>query len=140
MIATAEKVIPAKDTDIKKRILEVMESSGKNKSEYARNMGVTPNYLAAVLTNPTKGVSATLFKGLAEMGVNVNWLVTGKGDPLTGNGESFQMRAEKAEARNADLERDLERAHAIGEELKILWKSEIKKSIEAEIEYRKFNA
>ena len=139
-MVAAEKVVVAKDTDIKNRIEKVVLDSGKNKSEFAREMGVTPNYLAGVLTNPSKGVSATLLKGLAEMGVNVSWLVTGNGDAWTGSGISFQMRAEKAEARIANLERDLERAHAIGEELKILWKSEIKKSIEAEIEYSKVNA
>jgi transcriptional regulator with XRE-family HTH domain len=118
MIATAEKVISAKDTDIKNRIEKVLLESGMNKSEFARNMGVTPNYLAAVLTNPTKGVSATLLKGLAEMGVNVNWLVTGKGDPLTGNNESFKERAEKAEARILTLESDLEKINFHSQELK----------------------
>tara|TARA_R100000781_G_scaffold97371_1_gene61207 strand:+ start:85 stop:465 length:381 start_codon:yes stop_codon:yes gene_type:complete len=118
MIATAEKVISAKDTDIKNRIEKVLLESGLNKSEFARNMGVTPNYLAAVLTNPSKGVSATLFKGLAEMGVNVNWLVTGKGDPLTGNGVSFKERAEKAEARIKILEDDLEKINFHSQELK----------------------
>ena len=118
MIATAEKVISAKDTDIKNRIEKVLLESGMNKSEFARNMGVTPNYLAAVLTNPTKGVSATLFKGLAEMGVNVNWLVTGKGDPLTGNGVSFKERAEKAEARIERLEDDLDKLNFHAKELK----------------------
>jgi len=130
MMVEAEKRISDKDTDIKKRILEVMESSGKNKSEYAREMGVTPNYLAAVLTNPTKGVSATLLKGLAEMGVNVNWLVTGKGDPLTGNGISFKNRAEKAEMRVHDLERDLSHANFLANKLESMWKDEISKAIE----------
>jgi len=118
MMVTAEKVISAKDTDIKNRIEKVLLESGMNKSEFARNMGVTPNYLAAVLTNPTKGVSATLFKGLAEMGVNVNWLVTGKGDPLTGNGESFKERAEKAEAKIKILQDDLDKINFHSQELK----------------------
>ena len=34
MMVEAEKLISDKDTDIKKRIQEVMESSGKNKSEF----------------------------------------------------------------------------------------------------------
>ena len=117
-MVAAEKVVSAKDTDIKNRIEKVLLESGMNKSEFARNMGVTPNYLAAVLTNPTKGVSATLFKGLAEMGVNVNWLVTGKGDPLTGNGESFKERAEKAEAKIKILQDDLDKINFHSQELK----------------------
>tara|TARA_R100000951_G_C2602045_1_gene168487 strand:- start:248 stop:628 length:381 start_codon:yes stop_codon:yes gene_type:complete len=118
MMVAAEKRISAKDTDIKNRIEKVIQETGMNKSEFARNIGVTPNYLAAVLTNTEKGVSATLLKGLAEMGVNVSWLVTGKGDPLTGNGESFKERAEKAEARIVRLEDDLDKLNFHAKELK----------------------
>ena len=117
-MVAAEKVVSAKDTDIKNRIEKVIQETGMNKSEFARNIGVTPNYLAAVLTNPEKGVSATLLKGLAEMGVNVSWLVTGKGDPLTSNGESFKERAEKAEARIERLEDDLDKLNFHAKELK----------------------
>jgi len=126
----AEKRISDKDTDIKKRILEVMESSGKNKSEFAREMGVTPNYLAAVLTNPTKGVSATLLKGLASMGVNVNYLMTGEGEMLIGDGAEYKRLLMKSENRVADLERDLDRAYYLADKLEKMYKSEISKAIE----------
>jgi len=130
MMVEAEKRISDKDTDIKKRILEVMESSGKNKSEFAREMGVTPNYLAAVLTNPTKGVSATLLKGLASMGVNVNYLMTGEGEMLIGDGAEYKRLLMKSENRVADLERDLDRAHYLADKLEKMYKSEISKAIE----------
>ena len=106
-----ENKVSAKDTDIKKRILKVVENSGKNKSQFARKMGVTPNYLATVLTNPSKGLSATMLKALANIGVNVNWLITGNGDELIGNGESWKIKAEKAEAEVQALKTDMDRAN-----------------------------
>ena len=69
-----------KDELIKKRITEAIEDIGGNSSKLARMIGVTPNYLASVVTNPDKGVSATLFKGFAEAGMNLNWLVKGQQD------------------------------------------------------------
>ena len=128
MIVEAGKRVSAKDTDIKKRIAEVMESSGKNKSEFAREMGVTPNYLAGVLTNSTKGVSATLLKGLAFMGININWVITGKGEMLIGDSENVKNHLRKAENRIADLMRDLDRTRFLANDLKKMWKSEIKKA------------
>ena len=69
-----------KDENIKKRITEAIEDIGGNSSKLARMIGVTPNYLASVVTNPDKGVSATLLKGFAEAGMNLNWLVKGQQD------------------------------------------------------------
>ena len=67
-----------KDELIKKRITEAIEDLGGNSSKMARLIGVTPNYLASVITNKKKGVSATLLKGFAEAGMNLNWLVKGQ--------------------------------------------------------------
>ena len=100
-----------KDASIKKRIAAVIDKSGKTKSQFARDMGVTPNYLATVLTNPSKGLSATMLKALANMGVNVNWVITGKGDELIENGESWKIKAEKAEAEVNALKLDMDRAN-----------------------------
>ena len=67
-----------KDELIKKRITEAIEDLGGNSSKMARLIGVTPNYLASVITNQKKGVSATLLKGFAKAGMNLNWLVKGQ--------------------------------------------------------------
>jgi len=67
-----------KDELIKKRITEAIEDLGGNSSKMARLIGVTPNYLASVITNQKKGVSATLLKGFAKAGMNLNWLLMGK--------------------------------------------------------------
>jgi transcriptional regulator with XRE-family HTH domain len=100
-----------KDADIKVRIAAVIKGSGKNKSQFARDMGVTPNYLATVLTNSSKGLSGTMLKALANMGINVNWVITGKGDELIENGESWKIKAEKAEAEVNALKLDMDRAN-----------------------------
>jgi len=69
-----------KDESIKKRITEAIEDIGGNSSKLARMIGVTPNYLASVITSPAKGVSATLLKGFAAAGMNLNWLVKGQSE------------------------------------------------------------
>ena len=69
-----------KDENIKKRITEAIEDIGGNSSKLARMIGVTPNYLASVITTPEKGVSATLLKGFATAGMDLNWLVQGKSE------------------------------------------------------------
>ena len=114
-----------KDADIKKRIAAVIEESGKNKSQFAREMGVTPNYLATVLTNPSKGLSATMLKALANMGVNVNWVITGKGDELIENGESWKIEAERAKKEIVALKRDMDSAHALAKSLQEQVKDQI---------------
>jgi plasmid maintenance system antidote protein VapI len=81
-----------KDQIIKKRIIEAIEDLGGNSSKMARLIGVTPNYLASVITNKKKGVSATLLKGFAKAGMNLNWLVMGKAGMWMnnkGNGNSL---------------------------------------------------
>jgi hypothetical protein len=75
-----------KDELIKKRITEAIEEMGGNSSKMARLIGVTPNYLASVITSPKKGVSATLLKGFAKAGMNLNWLLKGQAGMWINNG------------------------------------------------------
>ena len=75
-----------KDELIKKRITEAIEDMGGNSSKMARLIGVTPNYLASVITSPKKGVSATLLKGFAKAGMNLNWLLKGQAGMWINNG------------------------------------------------------
>ena len=81
-----------KDEFIKQRITEAIEDLGGNSSKMARLIGVTPNYLASVITSPQKGVSATLIKGFANAGINLNWLLKGQSGMWlknNGNGNSI---------------------------------------------------
>jgi len=80
-----------KDELIKKRITEAIEDLGGNSSKMARLIGVTPNYLASVITNKKKGVSATLLKGFAEAGMNLNWLVKGQAGMWIDNGNGNSL-------------------------------------------------
>ena len=80
-----------KDELIKKRITEAIEDLGGNSSKMARLIGVTPNYLASVITNQNKGVSATLLKGFAEAGINLNWLVKGQAGMWTSKGDGNSL-------------------------------------------------
>ena len=80
-----------KDELIKKRITEAIEDLGGNSSKMARKIGVTPNYLASVITNQNKGVSATLLKGFAKAGMNLNWLLMGKAGMWMDNGNGNSL-------------------------------------------------
>ena len=80
-----------KDELIKKRITEAIEDLGGNSSKMARLIGVTPNYLASVITNQKKGVSATLLKGFAKAGMNLNWLLKGQAGMWMDNGNGNSL-------------------------------------------------
>ena len=89
-----------KDEIIKKRITEAIEDLGGNSSKMARLIGVTPNYLASVVTSPNKGVSATLLKGFAKAGMNLNWLLKGQAGMWTNNGNGDSIATiEKVQAK-----------------------------------------
>ena len=90
-----------KDQEIKDRISEVITAGGGNKSDMARKIGVTPNYL---LTSENKGVSATLMKGFAEAGIDTAWLITGQNEEL----DSWKNKADLLEQQVAELEKRLE--------------------------------
>jgi len=92
-----------KDELIKKRITEAIEDLGGNSSKMARLIGVTPNYLASVITNQKKGVSATLLKGFAEAGLNLNWLVKGQAGMWNSKGDGNSIATlEKVQAKLDD--------------------------------------
>ena len=119
--------VKEKDADIKLRIREVIEKRGGNASQLARDMDISAPYFGSILNSSDKGVSATLLKSLSKVGININWILTGKGE-MNLTAESQRNRALKAENRVADLERDLDRAHYLVQELKSMWKSELLKA------------
>ena len=88
-----------KDEDIKNRIREVIKAHGGNASKLARKMSVNPAYFASLINSPEKGISATVFKALLKMNVDVNWLITGDGNMSLGDetGGSWKERALTAE-------------------------------------------
>ncbi len=68
-----------KDKLIKERITELVKILGGNQSEFARKIGLKPNHLSMVISSGDTGVSANILLKLAEYGVNMNWLLIGKG-------------------------------------------------------------
>jgi len=96
-----------KDEKIKKRITEAIEEMGGNSSKMARLIGVTPNYLASVITSPKKGVSATLLKGFAKAGMNLNWLLKGQAGMWINNGNGNSIATLKTVQAKLDDALDL---------------------------------
>jgi len=84
--------------------MELISSIGGNKSVMAREIGVTPNYLASVLTSNIKGVSATLLKGFAAAGYDVKWLITGEHPEL----DLLKSTVEELTNKVVELEKKLE--------------------------------
>ena len=68
-----------KHGEIKQRIRELIEKRGGNASAFAREMGIHPNVLTTILSNPDKGVTTKLLLGMARLDVSTNWVLTGKG-------------------------------------------------------------
>ena len=104
-----------KDADIKLRIREVVKSRGGNASKLARKMNINAPYFASILNSQDKGVSATLLKAFAGIGINITWLLTGKGE--MDSGVKWKERAERAEAEIVALKRDMDTAHLLTENL-----------------------
>ena len=111
-----------KDVEIKSRIREVIVDRGGNASELARSMNITPAYLASVLNSQDKGVTATMFKGFAEINIDVSWLITGNGKMNIGDDsgetlESWRKKALEYETKIQKLEQKLDRMAYLVEHL-----------------------
>ena len=89
----------SKDEEIKQRLREVIKLHGGNASKLARRINLNPVYFSSMLNSPNKGISATVFKALLKMNVDVNWLITGEGNMSLGDetGGSWKERALTAE-------------------------------------------
>ena len=102
-----------KDEDIKKRIREIIKVRGGNASALARSINLNSAYFVSMLNSPEKGISATVYKALAKVKVNLNWLVNGEGDIGIGDEsdnsfQSWKDRALTAEKTIQEYERDNE--------------------------------
>lgn len=90
-----------KDKDIKNRITELVKESGSNQSEFARSLGLKPSHLSMILSSRDTGISATVLKNFAEIGVNLNWLLLGEG--ATMRNELDEEQQEKIDQLKTDL-------------------------------------
>ena len=108
MLATKRK-----DEEIKNRIRDVIKVWGGNASALARSMSLNSAYFVSMLNSPEKGISATVYKALAKVKVNLNWLVNGEGDIGIGDEsdnsfQSWKDRALTAEKTIQEYKRDNE--------------------------------
>lgn len=72
-------------SDLKTRMAEALQASGKTKSELARFCGVSQPSVTAWLNGKTKSLDAgSALKAAMLLGVNALWLATGKGDKTGG--------------------------------------------------------
>ena len=115
-------ITQSRDAEIKTRIREVIESRGGNASKVAKSMDLSPAYFSTVLSQLDKGISSTILKSLANIGVDINWLFTGDGkmNTLDEDGESllsWKKKAIVAETRVDFLEQKLDRMAFLVEHL-----------------------
>ncbi len=110
-----------RDLGTKKRIRKIIEKRGGNASKFARELGILPNYLVSVLNGNDKGISSMMLKCFSKIGININWLLDGKGDMYIENEKTFKdlSRSLKiAQNKILKLENDLEKANYLAIELK----------------------
>ena len=111
MLATKRK-----DEEIKNRIRNVIKVWGGNASALARSMSLNSAYFVSMLNSPEKGISATVYKSLLKINVNINWLISGEGsmspeDVFDNTFQSWKDRALTAEKNNVEFERDIDNLH-----------------------------
>lgn len=114
-----------KDVSIKSRIGEIVADRGGNRTKLADEIGISPAYLASVINSSDKNVTSKLLKAFASIDVNLNWLCTGEGEMYQNGG--LLERAKKAESEVLELQSDLSKIKYHAQELREMWKDEIKK-------------
>lgn len=68
------------------RLMNVIESTGLNQKEFASKAKISSPFLSQIKTNNVKPGFDFLYNILKELNVNVNWLLSGKGEMFL-NGE-----------------------------------------------------
>lgn len=105
-----------KDVAIKERIRVINSDIGGNLAELNRRLNLSTGHLAMIMSTDS-GVSATILKNLAAIGVNMNWLLSGEGniiwrkDISEGDGDAAEriLDLENRITRSKDLVESLER-------------------------------
>ena len=110
-----------KDKNIKERIRIIIKERGTSISNFAKQVGVSPTYLVSLLNGDDKGISSMILKCLSKNGININWLLNGKGEMYIKNEESFKKlrtSLQIAQKKILQLENDLEKTNYLAVELK----------------------
>lgn len=63
------------------RLQWVIKELGITKREFAERINCSPSQLGDA-TKGHRGISSTMLRGIADLGINTNWLLTGEGEPF----------------------------------------------------------
>ena len=69
-----------RDKEVKYRIKLVASERKENISELSKILNLNPKSLQVVLSDPNKLVSLNIVKSFLRIGVNLTWLLSGKGE------------------------------------------------------------
>ncbi len=69
-----------RDKEVKFRIKLVASERKENISELSKILNLNPKSLQVVLSDPNKLVSMNIVKSFLKIGVNLTWLLSGKGE------------------------------------------------------------
>mgnify|MGYP001267003065 CR=1 FL=1 len=69
-----------RDKEVKYRIKLVAAERKENISELSKILNLNPKSLQVVLSDPNKLVSMNIVKSFLRIGVNLTWLLSGKGE------------------------------------------------------------
>ena len=76
------------------RIISVVEALGKSKSDFARDINVTPAYISKLGKQPQSVPSDRTISDICrQFGVNENWLRTGEGEMFRQQSRDEEMAA-----------------------------------------------
>lgn len=81
-------------TDVGKRLKAWRDSVSKSQKDAAALLGIHPNTYQNY-ERGVRGPDASAIRAFAGVGINTNWLITGKGEMLSSNG--FAVNQERAE-------------------------------------------
>ena len=70
----------------------MIQDSGGNQSEFARTLNLKPSHLSMILSSRDTGISATVLKNFADIGVNLNWLILGEGSAMRNEIDQEQQK------------------------------------------------
>ena len=93
---------------MKKRITELIDEQGGNQSQFARSINLQPGHLSMLMTTDT-GISASVLAQIANIGVNMHWMYTGKGEMFSspGDGRTWEEKYHELQINNTDAQERL---------------------------------
>lgn len=98
-----------RDKPTKDRVRAVASERRETLSQLATSLGLNIKSLQVTMSDPNKLISINMVKALVEIGVNANWLLTGRGEMLIINiNDSKIKELESSITRSLDLVASLE--------------------------------